>query len=407
MQKEIIVYSDHVIYWCIILIPFSAAIAPAPISVFMGLLIASFLLKKALKRERIIPKTPVNMPLFLFIAVTCLSLVNTVNFTDSLKGGILRLMLYVFLFFATADSLKDETHLRRIMLSITAGLLLVSVDGIWQVVTGYSFIRRDYPPVINLGLVRATSSFKDSNTLGIYLSAFAPVLFGLTLYHFKGAKRVVFALFSLIVLAGTALTYSRPTLLAVYLSVFFLAAVKKSKALIVFLLALGLLSPFILPKSVKEWAKAVEYNPIRFMCNDDRIAVYLTSLNMIKAHPVIGVGAGAFMKSYKEFKEFPEYRNVVTLDEMKAHNIYLHMAGEIGLAGFGAFVWLLYRLFAKSRSIYGKFKEGYCREVSLLLIICLIAFLVNGLTESSLYYSRVGLIFWYLAGIMSGLERLA
>ena len=36
---------------------------------------------------------------------------------------------------------------------------------------------------------------------------------------------------------------------------------------------------------------------------------------------------------------------------------------------------------------------------------CLIAFLVNGLTESSLYYSRVTLIFWYLVGVSLGLKK--
>jgi hypothetical protein len=41
------------------------------------------------------------------------------------------------------------------------------------------------------------------------------------------------------------------------------------------------------------------------------------------------------------------------------------------------------------------------------LIACLIAFLVNGLTETSLYYPRVVMIFWYLIGISLSLNRLA
>ena len=45
------------------------------------------------------------------------------------------------------------------------------------------------------------------------------------------------------------------------------------------------------------------------------------------------------MKSYKKYKTYPEYQGIVTLDEMKAHNNFLHMAGEIGLAGFLAFCW--------------------------------------------------------------------
>ena len=141
------------------------------------------------------------------------------------------------------------------------------------------------------------------------------------------------------------------------------------------------------------------------MCNDDRIAVYLHSLNMIKAHPVIGVGANTFMKSYKKYKIFPEYRGIITLDEMKAHNNYLHMAGEIGLTGLVIFFWFLYRLFRESKNIYRSAGDKYLKTVSLSLIACLIAFLVNGLTESSLYYSVVAVMFWYIAGLSLALKK--
>ncbi|OGX57852.1 MAG: hypothetical protein A2460_05140 [Omnitrophica WOR_2 bacterium RIFOXYC2_FULL_43_9] len=173
--------------------------------------------------------------------------------------------------------------------------------------------------------------------------------------------------------------------------------------LIIFTLA----SPFLLPKSVKTWARDVEYNPLRFMCNDDRIAVYRNSLLMIKAHPLIGVGANTFMKSYRFYKEYPEYRNIITLDEMKAHNNFLHMAGEIGLLGLSIFFWFLFILFKESWKIYRGLKDRYLSAASLSLVACLIAFLINGLTESSLYYSVVSVLFWYIAGLSISLKKIS
>ena len=173
--------------------------------------------------------------------------------------------------------------------SICLGAALASFNGIFQVISGRDFIR-GYQPILNIGLLRATASFKDANILGIYLSALAPLIIGLTLYYYRGMKKFTAALISLLALIGIALTYSRPTLLAMYIVFFFFALVRKNRWLIVLLIAFAVSAPFILPKSVKEWARQVEYNPLRFMCNDDRIAVYLHSLNMIKAHPVIGVG---------------------------------------------------------------------------------------------------------------------
>ena len=382
------------------------AISSAPMSVFMGLLVFACLIKKILKREHIFSKTAINKSLLFLLIITCLSLINSINYRDTFKGGIFRLIQYIFVFFIIVEELKDKRHIKRIIFFMALGVILSSFDGIWQVATGKDFIRH-YGPVINIGLVRATASFKDANTLGIYLSAIAPLVFGLALYYLKRIKKIVFVFVSLAVLIGVALTYSRPTLLAIYVALFFLGLIKKDKILISILLILTLISPFILPKSVKNWAKEVNYNPLRFMCNDDRIATYRNSLNMIKAHPLIGVGANTYMKNYKQYKEHPEYRNIVTSDYMYAHNNFLHMAAEIGLIGLGIFFWLLYKLSNECRNVYRSLNDGFLKVVSLSLSACLIAFLVNGLTESSLYYSRVAVLFWYIAGFSISLKKFA
>ncbi len=399
-------YLDKIIYWTIIIIPFFIAVAPAPVNIFMGFLIASFLVKKLFKKEKIFTKTAISLPLLLFFLATSLSVFNSISFKDSLKGGILRLLQYIFLLFALAESIKDRKHLKRIIFSIAAGLILASLDSIWQVLTGYDFIR-GYAPVTNIGLVRATASFKDSNNLGIYLSALAPLIFGLTRYYFKRKERISFILISLLALIGIILTYSRPTLLAIYAALFFFGIARRDKILISLLIIFMLIAPFMAPKPVKDWAKQVDYNPLRFMCNDDRIAIYRNSLNMIRQHPVIGVGTNTFMKNYKTYKESPEYRNVITSDTVYAHNNFLHLAGELGLIGLGIFIWLLYRLFAESKNIYYLLNDEYLKVTALSLIACLIAFLVNGLAESSLFHSRVAIVFWYIAGLILSLRKFA
>lgn len=397
-------YLNHIIYWSIILIPFSIAIASSPFNVFMGLLLVGFLLKKVLTKTKLFSGTALNKALLLLFIITCLSVLHTVDFKDSIKGGVLRLAHYIFILLIMVEEIKDKKQVTRIIISIILGIILTVSNEIWQVSTGNDFIR-GYASTVNIGLVRATAAFKDANTLGIYLSAISPLVFGLTLYYYRNKAKIMMFFVSIIALLGTILTYSRPTLLAIYIALLFLCAVRKDKIIVALLIIFALLSPFIMPKAVLQWAKDVEYNPLRFMCNDDRIAVYRNSINMLAAHPFIGLGANTYMKNYKKYKEFPEYRNVVTLDYMYAHNMYLQMAVEIGLIGLAAFFWLIYKLFAQCRVIYHNMKDEYLKIVSLSLLACLLAFLVNGLTESSLYYSRVAVIFWYLAGLSLALNK--
>ena len=311
---------------------------------------------------------------------------------------------YILFFLAIRNELKDKKHAFLIFACITLSLLFICIDEIWQLVTGADFIR-GYGPIINLGLYRATASFKDANNLGIYLSGLSPILFGVTFYYFKGRHRQLPVFISLVCFIGLILTYSRPTLLAVLLILFFFAVAKRNKIFIAVLLMLVFISPFAAPKVVKQWAKSVDYNPVRFMCNDDRIAVYLNTVNMIKAHPITGVGAGAFMKSYKFYKSRPEYMNIVTLDEMKAHNNFLHMAAEVGLVGLGIFFWFLFSLFRQAIAIYRGLSDDFLKIFSLSLMASILAFLINGLTESSLYYSRVAPIFWYVSSLSLALNK--
>ncbi len=402
-MEKTVKYLNHAIYWLIVIIPFSISIAPGFTNVCIGLLIGAFVFKKIITRQEVIIKTKLNLPILFLFLITCLSIINSINLRDTLKGGIFRSLLYISIFFIVAGEIKNSAHVKRIIASMLGGLVLASVDGIWQVLTGADFM--GYHPVSFIGLLRATASFKDPNTYGIYLSAIAPLLFGLALYYFKGSKRIAGIFLSLPVLIAIVLPYSRPTLLAVYAALFFLGIVGKSKVLIISLIIFALVSPFMLPKSVKEFARAVDYNPVRFMCNDDRIAVYQHSLNMIKDHPIIGLGANTYMKNYKKYKNNPEYRNVVTSDYLYAHNNFLHIAAEIGLVGLAIFIWLLYELFRQCRRIFKGLDNHFLKVVSLSLTGCLIAFLVNGLTESSLYSSRVASIFWFIAGFAIALNK--
>lgn len=403
MREKIIRFFDSVVYTMIVLIPFSIAIAPAPMNIFIGWLIASFLIKKIIAKQKLFINTTINAPFLCFFVISFISIVNSVNYQDSFRG-LFRLIQYLFIFLILAQELKDKVHIKRIFFSMVLGISLVSIDALWQLIFGKDFIR-GHLPIINISIKRATASFPDANVLGIYLSALIPALFVLTLYYFKNKQKRIMLLISILGFLGLALTYSRPTILAIYIILLLLGMVKKDKILLSILIIATIFVPFVAPQSIKNWAKEVDYHPMRFMCNDDRIAIYRNALNMIKAHSLIGVGVNTFMKNYRKYKESPEYRNIITSDYMYAHNNFLHIAAEIGIPGLGIFLWLIYRLFRKSVSIYNKLKDNFLKNISLGIFLCLISFLINGLTESSLYYSRVAVIFWYLIGFSLALEK--
>ena len=401
MQK-ITKYLDLLIYWLIVLIPLSIAVAPAAVHTFMGFLTFFFLLKKILKKERLFISTPVNLPFLFLVFVAILSFRNSVDYSSSFRG-IGKLIQYAFLFLICAEEIKDKKHITRIFLSMISGAMLVSVDALWQIATGRDFVRGNELKTA-IGLIRATASFPNPNILGIYLTAITPLIIGMTLFYYKGRAKLFLFFVSSLASIGVFLTLSRGAGLGLFLGVLFLSLVRKNRRIIVILIAILLVYPFVMPRNIKSWARQVNYNPVVFMLNPDRISMYRNALNMIEHHPLIGVGVNTFCKNYLYYK-LPEPDDARTADHIYAHNNFLHMAGDIGLLGLAVFIWLLFNLFRQATRIYRNMADGYCKVVSLSITACLIAFLINGLTETSLYYARVAMIFWYLVGFSLSLNK--
>lgn len=402
MKEQIIKYAQYMVYWSIVLIPFSISIAPPFTYTCMGFLTLGFLVKKILKREKLFVSTPVNLPLILLFIISLISFKNSVDYHASVIG-MRKLFINVFILMICAQEIKDKKHVAAIAFAVVCGGVLASFDAVWQVAFGKDFIR-GHAPILNIGLKRATAAFPDSNVLGIYLSAIVPLIAGLALFYFKGRAKIVMLSAGFLVLAGVFLTFARGTALAVFLSILFICICRKNKIIPLIILCILLISPFVMPKGIKDWARQVNYNPVRFMLNDDRISIYRNAVNMIRHHPFIGVGVNTFSKNYIKYK-LPEPENAMTADSLYAHNHFLHMAGEIGLTGLGIFLWFLVRVFRKGARILKNTTDDYTRVVAISLIACLIAFLVNGLTETSLYYARVAMIFWYLAGFLFALDK--
>lgn len=396
---------DSVLYWSIVLLPFTVAISTGLSNTCLGVIAAFYFLKKIFLRKRPFVNTALTLPFLLFLAVSIISMKNSICLDNSLHG-VVKLLKYGLIFMICAEEIQGLGHLKRIIFSMACGALLTTIDGFWQLKFGWDFVRGEAVQSCLINLPRPTGPFPNPNVMGIYLSLIAPLLIGLSLYYYKGKKLAFWWVVSLVAAAGVYITFSRGSGLGLFFGVLFLGAARRHKAVIAVLLAALLLFPLVMPKNIKKWEKMSGYNPVVFLLNQDRISMYMNTFNMIGRHPLIGVGVNTYSKNYGRYKlqEWEDYAH--TEEAAYAQSNFFQMAGEIGLVGLGAFVWLLWALFAALARCYRKMRQEYAGIVALSLIGCFIAFLVNGLTESSLYYSRVAVMFWFFAGIAMFIARL-
>lgn len=403
MKDKILKFLDFSIYWSIVIMPFSVAIAPGLANTFIGFFIAFFIIKRLLFRQAFSTDGLALIFFGLFFLVSLISIFNSVSLATSLKG-ISKLIKDILILLACSEEIRDRKHLSRIIFAICFGVCLSSLDALWQMISGYDFIRHNAIQSA-LALPRPTAAFPNPNVFGIYMSALTPLIFGLTFFYFKGKNRLLMSLVSLLALCGVFLTLSRGSGLGVYLAMLFLSIINKKKMITLILIGVVIISPFLMPRNIKQWIKEINYNPVLFIYEPVRISIAMNTINMVKQHPFIGVGVNTFSRNYGKYKTEQAEKYFHTPDTIYAHNTYLQMAGEIGLLGLSAFLLFLFQIFRRVFNASRRLKDQYLKVAGLSLPASLIAFLINGFTETSLYYSRIAMIFWFLLGMSLALNR--
>ena len=162
--------------------------------------------------------------------------------------------------------------------------------------------------------------------------------------------------------------------------------------------------PFLLPSTIKDWAKSTR-SLAELLLNKERIVLYETSFNMIRHHPFLGVGVNTYCLNYQKYKLHDTTSDTVNT-RWYAHDSYLQMAGEIGITGLFIFLWLLYLLFKSWFTCYSSAKDQFFNICGLGVIMGILAFLINGLTETNLYYPKIATLFWFEVGLLMSILNL-
>jgi O-antigen ligase len=402
-MKRLMLALDAVNYWAIIILPFSVAIAPGVANTVIGLMCASFIIGKVLKKEKPFTVTPAIAIFWVFMFLGLLSFFNTVSLEDSLDGMV-KLLKFFLIFVVSGECIKDKKHFKIIAVSAACGITLTGIDGLWQLFSGKDFIHGNSLQEA-VGVKRVTGPFPGCNAMGVYLAGLTPFILGLALFSTRLRLKTIFFAASVFGGIGAYLTFSRGALLGIIMAAIFLVIINKNKLMISLLIAMFLVFPFVIPKNVKDWAKSVNYNPVIMLTCQTRLSIYRNTLNMIRHHPLLGVGINTFSRNYGKYRLAEVEANFQTADGYYAHNNFLHMAGETGLPSLAVFLAFLVIVFG---SIWGSFKrisDPFLRACSISVFAALIAYLVNGFTETNLYYSRIVMIFWFLIGLGLALSR--
>lgn len=219
----------------------------------------------------------------------------------------------------------------------------------------------------------------------------------------RGRKLILLFALSIVVLAILA-TSSRGAMVSlVAVLSFSLILDRRSWQLILPALLIGGIALFLLPPTFLERLESIVTLSDR---GAGRVDIWLVGLQIIGAHPLLGVGSGNFGKAFDRYlPETPGIGRALGA-ERGPHNIFLGALGELGVIGFALFAIAIGLTFKSALTAVLNSKRQNDPHMTTLAIGVLLGLL--GMLVASMFVDlRYRKCFWLLLALAEVVQRLS
>ena len=297
---------------------------------------------------------------------------------------------------------RDRRDLWRVADAWVLGGVLIAAIGLFQWASGQNLITAE-------GVWRVRGFYGSPNNLALYLGRLLPVGLAIAAWGTAGGMRSTgrrwFYLGST-VLVGVVivLTYSRGAwVVGVPAALLFLAAMRGRRVLLAGLLALLVVAAILL----------VIVGPGRLLSLADtttgttffRLQLWQSSWNMVRDHPLLGVGLDNFLYEYRSFYVLPTAWEELNLSH--PHNFVLDFWLRLGLPGLIAMGWLLVAYFRRGLAAYRRLPEGMERMLALGLMGSMVNFAAHGLVDNAFFLVDLAFAFMIAVALVQRVDRPA
>lgn len=246
----------------------------------------------------------------------------------------------------------------------------------------------------------------EGNEFALALNMGLAILMGLSYLEERRWLRYAFRLLAFFCSTAVVGTFSRSGFLGLATAVLLFAWYSKRRVMNLALLAVAAVAlvPFVPQKALERWKSiptAAEVDPSAIA----RIQSWETGIQMIKHHPILGVGPSNFQGQYSHYF-LQKYLNAANYHPRAPHNAYVCLAAESGIPSMLLFVsFIVGTVIAMWRyrhklAAYPGMKElsGYCLTIQVALTLFLVPnFFISRQNED---------LMWHLVGVSSGVAAL-
>ncbi len=342
--------------------------------------------------------TPLNQPIVFFLVFCLISAISSVLWRQSLPNFLTKTLEWFIVYFLVVEAFQKKTHIYIVLILFITTSLATALDSIIQAYVTHKDLFLGHS--ITLG-GRPTAAFKTSNGLGGYLTVAMPAIFAAILFKSKNLpyRALVLVTFSFM-LWSLMLTSSRGawmgTLLGgiLMLFIFFFHRQKTklyfSLGFFLIIVSLYLLLGLILADSSSSDLLG------RFATILWRVDIWRDSIPMIKDNLWFGHGINTYMQLFEAYRT-----DSTSANPTYAHNCYIQLAVETGIAGLFAFLWIIVEFFRKSIICLDRYwANNYNLTILAMgLLSGIFAFLVHSFFDTHFYSLQLSVYLWFMIGL--------
>jgi O-antigen ligase len=331
-------------------------------------------------------------PVLIFLLTLLLSSYFTRIDTRIAFDGI-RSYLEMFLFFLIVlNFIKDKREIKNFIDLSFISVLILSLYGIYQYIMKVSipssWIDKDLEVSIS---TRAFSIFGSPNAFAGYLILLIPLIFVKFIYEKKFIKKS----FYLIVLASSLFallfTLSRAAQLSIAFSFLLFTLLYKDKRYFIVLVVLILIA-FSLPQVRIRFLNLLSPIYLEKAKTYGRLFRWNLAISIFQLKPIFGVGPGGFGGAVAS--------RLGMYEGLYVDNYYLKTLVEIGFIGIVSFLYLIFSILRKGFSNLINLIDENEKAISLGIVLGLIAFFLNNLTENLWEIPSLSVTMWSLTAIL-------
>jgi len=330
-----------------------------------------------IRRRQLRPDTAALQPVILALCVYGLVVFSTsvwapdARLVDERVSEIVKAILIAVL---AASLLTTRGAFQRAVTALIAAATLVAATSVVQIATGRfhdAFGGLVSPQAgtmfeHRIGLRAAGPPNSDPNFYARILLLVIPLAIAYALAERRAGRRIAYAVAAALITAGTLVTYSRGAMLALGGMALLLWIGLRVRAKYVALAAAGAIVLALAPANITQRFLTIETlrpdyaeTQVDYDSSVEKRKLLLASgLAMFDAHPLAGVGAGHYGRSYPRFaneigSSWIDYHRPGTREH--PHGFYFELASETGVLGllsFGAVVAAALLSLARSRRIF-------------------------------------------------------